>query len=140
MERPEFKGSYSGGSTPTYCELEVTSSLQSKSILSRGLRNIQIYNTARQKNSEDIHIIYTIRLVMRSFIVFLLFLGINSVDTSIAAARFVDLAGCEPQKVQNNRGQLTTLSKRSFVSMQMLIKCVAQVVEAPENEEKEVIL
>lgn len=77
---------------------------------------------------------------MRSFIVFLLFLGINSVDTSIAVARFVDLAGCEPQKVQNNRGQLTTLSKRSFVSMQMLIKCVAQLVEAPENEEKEVIL
>lgn len=42
--------------------------------------------------------------------------------------------------MKNNRGQLTTLSKRSFVSMQMLIKCIAQVVDTPDYEANEVNL
>ena len=133
-ERPEFKGSCVGRSLSSFCEVEVTSYLQSKSLLARGLRNIQIFNIANQKNTEEMHTMFSLHLVMRLYVFSFLWLGVNSVDTPVAVARFVDLAGCEPQIVQKNRGQFGAVSKSYFASIQMLIQCVARVVESSENK------
>lgn len=43
----------------------------------------------------------------------------------MAIMRIVDLAGCELTKTMNNRGQFVWVPKRSSVSLQMLLKCLA---------------
>ena len=44
--------------------------------------------------------------------------------------RIVDLAGCESSKKMNNRGQIVFVPKRSSVSLQMLLKCLATMFPA----------
>lgn len=43
----------------------------------------------------------------------------------MAVMRIVDLAGCELTKTMNSRGQFVWVPKRSSVSLQMLLKCLA---------------
>lgn len=45
--------------------------------------------------------------------------------------RIVDLAGCESSPTVNNRGQIALVPKRSSVSLQMLLKCLATMFAAP---------
>lgn len=49
--------------------------------------------------------------------------------------RIVDLAGCESSKKVNNRGQIVFVPKRSSVSLQMLLKCLATMFAAPVRVE-----
>ena len=111
----ENKGKYSPSNNPQYLEHTATSFMQARSIVSNGQSNEKDFEARERFVSADSHMIYVIRLIQY----------VNGVEIPMAIMRIVDLAGCELTKTMNNRGQFVWVPKRSSVSLQMLLKCLA---------------
>ncbi|CBK21054.2 uncharacterized protein [Blastocystis hominis] len=130
------KGAYSPSNNPIYIEQRVMSFQQGRSFLDKSQQNQCEFETRERFSAADAHILYVLRLIQCTSRGSLTRPDVNGMERPVGVLRIVDLAGCESSKTVNNRGQIVFVPKRSSVSLQMLLKCLATMFAAPVRAER----